>query len=1077
MCEDRGNGMGWQRQATGSNGRLFQSAPVAICELDVRGLEAWYNQLRAGGVTALRPLLESDPLYIRQGIGQVTLRRANPASVRLFEARDEQQLSEQIHVALGSAAPGVLTEALLARWEHRLTFTALTQLLTLQGTPIQVLAAIAVPVEDGQPDLSDTLVIFTDLTASLRAEEALRESEERFRLLAETVPAIIYTGRPDGTCDYSNPRFYEYTGLPVGAAEGDGWVAAVHPDDLARVERLWQTSVATGAVFECEHRLRAADGSYHWFLGRARPIRDAEGRITKWFGTSTDVDQVKRMEQELAEREALLRLAEEAGNVGSFAYDLRSEQVHISPQLWAIYGEEPGSVPATQASWLARVLPEDWQRIQEVIRTRGPGQSQEQFEYRIRRPDGEIRWLESRGRTSFDAQGNLTSMVGVNVDVTERHRAEEILRESEAFYRTLLETLPVTVVLADPQGKISYVSPAALEMFGLEPGEGLGTTPTDWIAPEHHDVVRQRMHAVLVERRPQPPMEYRMLRRDGSSLWAQLTSAPLLDPLGQLTGVVTVCQDITARKLAVEKLQDREEVLRLALEVSHTGWWHWDLVTGRVTADMLAKALFGLPPEAEVTFDTFLRTLAPSEVPRILTELPGAMNSGADFQSEFHLIWPDGSHHWVQARGRTLSNGAEQPHRALGVLMDVTEHKRAEERLSQLNQTLEQQVAERTAVAERRASQLQGLASELAKAEQRERRRLAKILHDHFQQLLYAAKLKTGQLRGRLQEERSQRLVQETLQLLDESIAESRSLAVELSPPVLYDRGLIAALEWLARDVGAKHNLPVQLALEPDAEPRDEGIRVFLFDAIRELLLNVVKHAQASSARIVLQERGGEQLRAEVSDTGRGFEPALLERPDQPGGFGLRTIRERLQLLGGRWEVHAAPGQGSEFCLEVPRGSASRGAERSREAVAVASDLALGTGQIVETPTAGGEVRVLVADDHRVVREGLITVLQEQPEIEVVGEAADGQQACELALYMKPDVVLMDVSMPGMDGIEATRRITQALPQVRVIGLSMYHEADKAAAMRQAGAVGYLSKEVASGELVAAVLAETGHHG
>lgn len=139
-------------------------------------------------------------------------------------------------------------------------------------------------------------------------------------------------------------------------------------------------------------------------------------------------------------------------------------------------------------------------------------------------------------------------------DITDRKRAEDALRESEQFYRTLIETLPVTVVLADAKGRVSYISPAAKEMFGLAPGEGLGTLPTDWIAPEHHEVVRQRVQKVMVDLHPQPPIEYKMLKRDGTPVWAQVASAPLLDVEGRLKGVVTVCQDITARKQAFDEL-------------------------------------------------------------------------------------------------------------------------------------------------------------------------------------------------------------------------------------------------------------------------------------------------------------------------------------------------------------------------------------------------------------------------------------------------------------------------------------------------------------------------------------------
>ena len=127
-------------------------------------------------------------------------------------------------------------------------------------------------------------------------------------------------------------------------------------------------------------------------------------------------------------------------------------------------------------------------------------------------------------------------------------------------------------------------------MFGLEPGEGLGTRPTDWIAPEHHEVVRERMRKVMIELRASRRIEYKMFRRDGRPIWGSVTSSPLLSADGRLKGVITVCEDIMDRKLAQEAVYENEERLRMVLQASTTGWWYWDLTTGQVTADAQAES-------------------------------------------------------------------------------------------------------------------------------------------------------------------------------------------------------------------------------------------------------------------------------------------------------------------------------------------------------------------------------------------------------------------------------------------------------------------------------------------------------
>jgi signal transduction histidine kinase len=247
------------------------------------------------------------------------------------------------------------------------------------------------------------------------------------------------------------------------------------------------------------------------------------------------------------------------------------------------------------------------------------------------------------------------------------------------------------------------------------------------------------------------------------------------------------------------------------------------------------------------------------------------------------------------------------------------ERKQMERELKTLNETLEQRVAERTAVATRRAAQLQVLASELTRTEQRERRRLAQVLHDELQQNLYAARLTLGALRSRLEDGPPAELVQRTDDLLAQSIAQSRSLTVQLCPPALYEAGLAKALEWLGRHVHETCQLVVDVEADPQVEPGSDDLRILLFEATRELLFNVVKHARTSNARVCLSAVGEGELAIVVSDDGAGFNPAEPKQGRAMAtGFGLFSIRERLEVLGGRMEVDATVGRGTRVTISAP---------------------------------------------------------------------------------------------------------------------------------------------------------------
>ena len=398
-------------------------------------------------------------------------------------------------------------------------------------------------------------------------------------------------------------------------------------------------------------------------------------------------------------------------------------------------------------------------------------------------------------------------------------------------------------------------------------------------------------------------------------------------------------------------------------------------------------------------------------------------------------------------------------------LVDISDQKAYEKSLKKIQGELEDRVQERTAEIAARNRQLARLTSELTLAEQRERKRLAEMLHDQLQQLLAGARLHLEIYAGKVGGQDTPAF-KTAYDLITRSIETSRTLSSELSPPVLYRNELPEALEWLARWMADTHRLEADLDLPGDFVFLREELKVLLFHSVRELLFNVVKHAETSHAQVTLQEKNG-HVRIMVSDKGCGCDPKDLTLNISDAGFGLFAIRERVELLGGKLTIACAPDNGFTATILLP--VEPQVYAKPEQPSLVNKECQVAAAPLTTSSSSSGKIRVMLVDDHAVMRQGLSSFLSDHDDIEIAGEAADGEAAVEQARQIQPDVILMDINMPKMNGQEATRKIKSEMPGIRIYGLSMYEAEDQAQAMAEAGAEGYLSKSGSSYSLLAAI--------
>ncbi len=692
------------------------------------------------------------------------------------------------------------------------------------------------------------------------------------------------------------------------------------------------------------------------------------------------------------------------------------------------------------------------------------GRSVRGIEAIAERPDGTRLWFMPLPTPLRSADGSIVGGINMLVDITARKRDEE----AKAKLAAIVESSHDAIVSKNLNGIITSWNGGAERMFGYTAQEAIGQPVTMLMPP---DRTSEETGILSRIRRGEKIDHFETIRRrkDGTLLNISLTSSPIIDANGRIIGASKIARDITERRRAEEALcqaRDRFDIVRDGVQV---GFWFCDLPFDRLTWDNRVKEHFWLPADADVTIETFYERLHPDDRTPTRQAIEESIANKTRYDIEYRTVSADtGQAKWIRAIGRTFYDGQDRPIRFDGVTLDITERKRAEEeaqrRAQQWNEELEQAVNIKTVELRQSHERLRALTTELDLTEQRERKRLAAELHDHLQQLLVVGKLKLGQGK-RLSEAvpAVSKVIIEADEVLAEALKYTRTLVTELSPPVLRDHGLASGLRWLGEYM-KKHDLSVTVTV-PDKEVKlSEDQIVLLFQSVRELLINSSKHAGTGQATVTMEYQH-DSIVIEVRDEGAGFDTAAVTGAATTSGgvsskFGLFSIRERMRALEGSFIVHSASGEGTRATLVLP--------------IRTSGECSVGNGDRTKTqghtPASfensllsqnSKRIRILWVDDHVMVRQGIRAVLDTYADVELVGEAGDGEEAVELVERLRPEVVVMDINMPKMNGVEATRQIKSLCPETIVIGLSVNVTKENEEAMRRAGAVRLMTKEAA----------------
>lgn len=939
-----------------------------------------------------------------------------------------------------------------------------------------------------------------DITGKKQAEQTQFQTQQRLKYLLKHTPAIIYAGQisTNFTTTFISNNVQQQLGYTRQEflAQPNFWTEHIHPDDqlkvlanlapiLAKLDDKEQKSTVLETndfskfeeTLEHEYRFRHQDGSYRWLHDHVRVILDEQGQPIELLGSWLDITERKKIEQALTESEK--RFREMADSAPVMIWVAGTDKVcNYFNKGWLDFTGRTMAQGISEG-WVEGVHPKDKQYYLDTYLCAFNTHEPFLMEYRLQRHDEQYRWVLDTGKPRFTQEGIFEGYIGSCIDITENKQITQALQQSKRELKQALEwqaaifqNSAAGILVLTGDRIITEMNDKFLEIFGYAYNDLIDQSVEKiHVSSETYRQFGQQVYSQTYQPEIRN-LEFQFRRCNGEIFWADV-SGKAIDKQDLAQGVVWVILDITERKQTEMALRKSEERFDLAMRGSNEGVWDWNLLDDTIYYSPRWKEMIGygeteFPHKAE----KFFESLHPEDQVRISeTAFAYLAKKIPQYEVSFRLRHKQGYYVWILARGIAVWNDDGQAYRMVGTHMDLTAQKQAEAELQQAKEAAE--TANRA-----KSAFLANMSHEL-------RTPLNGILG--YTQILNRDKSLTEKQRqavGTIQRS-GEHLLTLINDILDLSKIEAGKLELIPNefhlPYFLKDIVDIFSIRCQQKGIGLEYEQIPPPGFVPTLD--NPGFPMLIYadeKRLRQIFLNLLSNAikftnkGQVSFKVIAQKN---QIRFEVKDSGSGIAPEDINKIfiafQQVGkrasqlegtGLGLPITKKLVTMMGGELQVSSTLEMGSVFWFEIPVNVINYRFEPIATTQSLPTQIVGYKNQKNSLATAE-KIKILIVDDVEANRAVLINLLE--PLGFEVQEAKNGQIALNQTSQFHPDIIIMDVRMPVMDGLECTRRIRQelGLTEILIITLSASVFAHNQQDSFQAGSNAFLNKPVQAEQL------------